>query len=175
MPAHRSFCVRLLTSWQAALALLTFNYVFALPALAATTTTNLAVSAVVIAVCAVDATPLAFGNYSATAPSPTDSTATVTATCTSGVSYTIALDAGTGSGATMTTRKMTSGANTLDYSIYTDSNHTTVWGDGTSSTTTQGATAGLSPDNYTAYGRLTAGQQTPTGAYTDTVTVTLTY
>lgn len=145
------------------------------PAQATTTTSTMLVSATVLSVCGVVASPLLFGNYSATDSSPTDATTSIVATCSSGVSYTLSLDAGTGSGATVATRVMTGLTGTLNYEIYKDSNHANLWGDGTASTTTQGGTAALLPQTYTVYGRIPAGQQAPAGAYTDSVTVTLTY
>lgn len=45
----------------------------------------------------------------------------------------------TGVGATVAVRKMTSGANTLDYYLYQDSGHTQVWGE-TSGTDTVSST-----------------------------------
>lgn len=146
-----------------------------LPALAVQTTGLLAVSATVLSVCGVSATPLAFGNYSATNASPTDATATVTALCTAGVSYTLAMDGGLGSGGTVNTRVLTNGLNTLNYTVYNNAGRTTIWGDGTNSTSTVSGTAGLLPQNYTAYGRIAAGQQSAAGVYLDAITVTLTY
>ena len=139
------------------------------------TTAPLVVSATVLSVCGVAATTLAFGNYTATNTSPADATATITAICTSGVAYTLALDAGTGTGATVAARILTFGGNKLNYTLYTTSGHSTVWGDGTLSTSTQGGTAALVPQTYTVYGRIAAAQQPAAGVYADTVTVTLTY
>jgi len=149
----------------------------ATPGQAATATTTFAVTATVLAGCAVTATDLIFGNYSSTAGSPTDATSTVIATCTNGIAYTIAADAGTGSGATVAARSMTGlvTGGTLNYLMYTNAGHTTLWGNGTLSTTTYGATSGLLPDTYTVYGRIPAGQHPAAGLYADLVTVTLSY
>jgi spore coat protein U-like protein len=146
-----------------------------LPVFAVQTTGLLAVSATVLSVCGVAATPLAFGNYSATNTSPTDATAVVTALCTAGVSYTLAMDGGLGSGGTVTSRVLTNGLNTLNYTVYSNAGRTTIWGDGTNSTSTVSGTAGLLPQTYTAYGRISAGQQSAAGVYLDAITVTLTY
>ena len=71
---------------------------------------------------------------------------------------------------------MTSGPNSLDYNLYTDSNRTTVWGDGLSSTATIAGTGSGINQTATIYGRITAGQTSaPAGSYADTVSVTLTY
>ncbi len=144
---------------------------------AATSPTTFSVTATVLSGCLVTATDLIFGNYSSVGATPTDTTSTVTATCTAGVSYTIAPDVGTGTGATEASRSMTGivTGGTLNYLLYTNSTHTTLWGDGTLSTATFGGTTVLAPQNYTVYGRIPALQHPGAGLYADLVTVTLTY
>lgn len=144
------------------------------PVLAATTTTTFAVSATVLTVCGVIATPLIFGNYNPSSSSDLDAVNTATVTCTIGTSYNIGLDAGTGSGATVTTRKMTSSSNLLNYSLYQDAARTTIWGT-TIGTNTISATAGLLPTVHNIYGRILKEQSVPSGLYSDTITVTITY
>lgn len=141
---------------------------------AATATTSFAVSAVVASGCAVTALPLAFGAYDAAGSSQLDATTSVTVLCTLGTAYNVGLNAGTGSGATVATRKLTNGANTLNYTLYGDSNHTTVWGN-TVGTNTVSGTYTLAQPAYTVYGRIASGQVVPAGTYTDTITVTITY
>src|SRR4051812_7037303 len=99
-------------------------------AAAATATTTFQVSATVAATCSVTATPLAFGIYTSTAVS--NSTSTVSVTCTNGTGYTVGLDAGLAGGA-VTTRKMTNGANSLNYALYSDAGHTANWGNSSGS------------------------------------------
>ena len=143
-------------------------------AAAATVTTTFQVDATVISSCSVSATNLGFGNYDSLAATPTDATSTVSVQCSLLTTYEIGLDAGVGSGATVTTRRMTLGADTLDYTLYQDSARTTVWGNTVSSDTVAGTGTGLS-DPYTVYGRIPAGQIVNTGNYTDTVTVTVNF
>ena len=141
---------------------------------AATVTTTFQVSATVLGSCAVSATSLAFGNYDQAAVTPLDATNTVTVNCTIGTVYNIGLGAGGGTGATVDIRKMSTGANTLDYTIYKETGRTTVWGN-TVSTNTISATALVTPTVHTAYGRVSTGQNVPAGTYTDTITVTVNY
>ena len=69
---------------------------------------------------------------------------------------------------------MSAGANTVNYSLYSDSGRTTVWGN-TIGTNTVAATGNGASQSYSVYGRVTA-QTTPAPAtYSDTVTVTVTY
>ena len=103
----------------------------------------------------------------------TDQTATLQIQCTNTTNYNIGLDAGTGTGATVAVRKMMSGGNAVNYSLYSDSGHTTVWGNTVGTDTVAAAASGAS--SFTIYGRIPA-QATPTpGTYTDTVTVTIMY
>jgi spore coat protein U-like protein len=146
------------------------------PASAGTTSSNLGVSATVTANCTVSTSALAFGSFDALAGAAVTGTGGVTVTCTNGTVWTAAADAGTGSGATMAVRKLTYSGNTLNYSIYTTNGYGTVWGDGTSSTATVGATGNGTAQSVTVYGRITAGQTgAPAGGYSDTVAVTITY
>ena len=151
--------------------------VLATPAagIAATATTTFQVTATVLSVCTVAATNLAFGNYDASSGTPNDASSTVTTTCSNTTAYTVALNAGTGSGATVALRKMTNGANTLNYSMYTTAGRTTVWGDGTLSTVTQAGTGNGAGQALTVFGRVPVGQYVTAGSYTDTVTATVTY
>jgi spore coat protein U-like protein len=141
---------------------------------AATTTTTFTVSATVTNNCTVSATNHAFGAYTPSAVPPTDATSTLTVNCTVGAGYNVGLDAGTGSGATVTTRKMTSGANTLNYSLYQDALRSTVWGNTVGTDTVAGIGTGLNV-GHTVYGRIPASQNVAAGSYSDTITVTVTF
>lgn len=150
---------------------------FAIPSIqtnAATATSTMAVSATVLTACLVTSTPLVFGVYD-TSGAAINVSSTVGVTCTGNSSYTIALGAGTGFGATFAARKMSFGEATLDYNIYTDAAHTTVWGNGTVGGSTVSGTGTLGLVTHTAYGSIPAGQSTDAGVYTDSVSVTLNY
>lgn len=143
-------------------------------AYAATATGSFGVSALVASGCAVTALPLAFGAYDPTSASATTGQTTVTVLCTVGTAYNVGLNAGGGSGATVATRKLTNGSDTLDYTLYSDSGRTTVWGN-TVGTNTVSGTYALAQAPLNVYGRITAGQSVPAGTYNDTITVTITY
>jgi spore coat protein U-like protein len=145
------------------------------PVRAATTTTPLVVTATVISTCVVVASPLAFGNYDPTSATATAGTTTVIVTCTAAVPYNVGLDAGTGTGATVTTREMT-GTNSalLDYGLFQDAGHSTVWGNTIGINTLHDTATGL-PITYTVYGLIPPQQSVGAGLYTDDVTVTITY
>ena len=141
---------------------------------AATATNVITVSATVLSACLVTATPLAFGLYD-TAGLAVNATSSVGVTCTGTTSYTIALGAGAGTGATFASRKMTDGTQMLNYSIYTNNSLTTVWGDGTAGSSVVSGTGTLGTVLHSVYGKIPAGQAVNAGVYSDAVTVTLTY
>lgn len=143
------------------------------PAQASTTvTTTFGVSASVQATCLISATPLAFGPYTGLAAS---TTSTVSVTCTNTTPYNVALSAGSATGATVSTRKMTGPASaTLAYSMTQDSAHMTNWGQ-TVSTDTVGGTGNGSAQALTVYGLVAPGQYVAPGSYSDTITASVIY
>jgi len=138
---------------------------------AQTATTSFTVTATVIAACVVAAANLAFGNYNPTSGTPTDGTTTVTVTCTPGTNYTVALNDGANFA---TTRRMAAGANFLGYELYKDTGRTQRWGSSGGEILTPGSPAGVTPSAFTVFGRVPSTQAVPTGAYLDTVGVTVT-
>ena len=103
-----------------------------------------------------------------------DNTSTLAVQCTNTTPYSIGLDAGKGNGASVNVRKMTSGASTVDYMLYSDAGRTSIWGNTIGTNTVAGTGNGAS-QSYPVYGRVPP-QTTPAAAsYSDTITVTVTY
>lgn len=151
--------------------------VVAQPALAQVATSSMTVNSTVTANCIVSTTAVAFGNVDVTAGTNVDGTGTFSVTCTNGTAWAAAANAGSGTGATLATRKMANGTNLLNYALYTDTARTTVWGDAaTTATAKVSGTGSGSAQSNTIYGRVASGQTSlPAGVYADTVTVTVTY
>jgi spore coat protein U-like protein len=147
---------------------------FASPSSATTVTTTFTAQITLAATCLINsASTLNFGTQGVLAAN-VPGTSTIAVQCTNTTPYNIGLDVGLGTGATVAVRKMTSGGATVNYSMYSDSGHTTVWGT-TIGTDTVAATGTGAAQNYTVYG-LVPPQSTPApGTYTDTITVTVTY
>ncbi|WDZ94331.1 spore coat U domain-containing protein [Herbaspirillum sp. WKF16] len=142
------------------------------PSHAATASASLTISASVVAACTVVGSAIAFGAYTQALVNQTGS---ITVLCTNGTSYNVGLDAGTGSGSTVTSRKMSAtGGGTLNYALYRDSGRTNNWGSTIGTDTQTGTGSGL-VQTLTVYGQIAAAQTPLAGAYSDTVTVTLTY
>lgn len=141
---------------------------------AQTVTDTFQVTATVPDECIISASDLAFGNYSVTVGATIDGTTNLSITCSGGTAYVVSLDAGTGSGASVATRKMTSGANTLDYSLYQDAARTQLWGQ-TGGTDTVGGTGSGSAESISVYGQIAAAQPAAVGSYADTITATVTF
>jgi spore coat protein U-like protein len=142
---------------------------------AATSTTTFPVTATVLSACSVTANPLSFGSYDPTAASNLDATTTLSVLCTVGTSFQVGLNQGAGSGATVTSRQMTGGSNTLAYALYQDTARTTNWGNTPGADTPPATTAPTTATSLTVFGRVPSGQNVPATTYNDTITVTVTY
>src|ERR1044072_1645061 len=142
---------------------------------AATATTTMTVQVSIVATCTINsASTLNFGNSIGVPSANVAQTSTIQVTCTNTTPYNVGLNAGTGTGATVATRKLTSGANTINYTLYSNSGRTRVWGN-TIGTDTVAATGNGAAQNYTVYGRIPPQTTPAPGTYTDTITVTVTY
>ena len=149
---------------------------------AGTSTATLSVSIVITASCTINPATLIFASTAGTSLITTavNGSSTVSVTCTSGSPYSIAMD--NGSNASGSQRRMSSGANFLNYNLYVDSAHTLPWSTATSSTTctTTGdcylGTGNGSAQTVNIYGVVpTTATAPPSGTYTDTVTMTITF
>jgi spore coat protein U domain-containing protein, fimbrial subunit CupE1/2/3/6 len=99
---------------------------------------------------------------------------TIVIQCTNTTPYNIGLDAGTGTGATVAVRKMKNGTASVNYSLYTDSGHNTVWGN-TIGTDAVGSTGTGANQSFVVYGQVPAQTTPAANAYADTITVTVSY
>lgn len=150
---------------------------------AATKTATFGVSATVAPNCLVSADDLAFGNYLGDPDSPVnvDSSSDISVRCSKNAAFTLALNAGTTSGATLAQRLLAgAGTETLQYNLYTTAGRNTIWGDGSDGTSTVGGTGtGMANTlTRTVYGRLpdnAFNQAAATGPYSDTIQVTVSY
>ena len=122
------------------------------------------------AVCVLNVQGVIFGSYDVFSITNLASTGNIDVICTPSSAYSITLNAGTGSYAS---RIMSSGANQLNYNLYTDATYTSVWGDGTGGSSVVNGNALTA--NHTVYGRIPARQNVPVGNYADTITVTITF
>jgi spore coat protein U-like protein len=143
-------------------------------AIAASTTMTFTGQVTIAATCTINsASSLNFGTQGVLAAN-VDQTSTIQVTCTNTTPFTIGLDAGTGPGATVAARKLTSGGSTVNYTLYADAGHTTVWGN-TVSSDAVAATGNGSAQSFTVYGRVPPQAAPAPGNYSDTITVTVTY
>jgi spore coat protein U-like protein len=143
-------------------------------AYASQTSTTFSVDVTIQAQCLINsASNLSFGTQGVLIAN-VDQTSTIVVQCTNTTTYDIGLDAGTGTGASVATRKLTNGATTINYSLYTNVGRSTVWGN-TVSTDTVSATGNGAAQSYTVYGRVPAQTTPAPNAYSDTITVTVTY
>lgn len=132
----------------------------------ATETSTFNVTAEVAASCQITTNPLAFGAFDPSVG--TTGSSALDVACTSGSTGTVTLSSAN-------TWTMVDGVNTLAYGLFTDAGHTTVWDGTTVGQTVTGA--GLStPTSFTVHGKIDAQPAAKvSAAYSDTVTVTVTY
>lgn len=150
-------------------------------AFAATSTTTFEVTATVADSCSVTATSLAFGSITPVDNANIDATSTVSVTCSNGTAYEIRLDDGVhSSDLTVATRRMSDGGllsaeDFLSYQLYSDAGRSVIWGE-TTLVNVVTATGNGSLQGNTVYGRIPLGQQSaPTGLYSDTINVTVSF
>lgn len=118
------------------------------------------------ATCTVSATNVAFGTYTGAL---VEITGTVTVHCTNGAAYDVGLSGG--DSGSVTARTMMNGTAPLNYALTSGSYAGTNWGN-TNPTWVTGTGTGAN-QVLTVYGELAAAQYVAPGAYTDTITVTV--
>lgn len=126
--------------------------------------------------CVISATNIDFGQVGLLAGA-INTTGVITTTCTKTTAYTLSMNAGTGAGASLPSRKLTrsGGADTITYALYRDAARTQVWGDGTAGSTTVTGTGTGVAQTATVYGTIPAQAAPKPGTYNDTITVTVTF
>jgi len=122
--------------------------------------------------CTVSSSGLNFGNYDVFSTLNNDVTGTIDVNCPSGTSYSLGLSSGSG---TFYSRTLTNGSHVLGYNLFIDSTRLTIWGDGSSGTSTVSGSGTGSTIGTPVYGRVPAGQNAYIGSYSDVVTITVTF
>jgi spore coat protein U-like protein len=163
------------TIWRcAALGCLGALLTLAPPAPASTTkTTTFQVSLVISNDCEISATALSFGTSGVLSANINQST-TLSVTCSNTTPYSVGLDAGSVSGSTVATRLLNNGAATVQFQLYSDAAHTTIWGNTIGTNTVSGTGTG-SAQSLTVYGVVPAQITPAANTYTSTVTASVTF
>jgi spore coat protein U-like protein len=129
------------------------------------------------AACTVATTGINFGSYDVFSSVPADSTGTVTVTCNT-PNQLAQLDLGpspNSGGFNPRRMKHVSAPDLLDYNIFTNASRSTIWGNGTSGTSSISSFLQKKnvPRVLTVYGRITAGQDVRVGSYSEILVVTV--
>lgn len=137
--------------------------------------------------CSAATTSVAFGAYNVFSATNDDSTGTVVVTCTktasdpSGtITVTYEIELGPGSSGNVSQRTMQSGANALNYNLYTNTARSQLWGNGVDapSVSNNFSLSNGTPSrnrSHTVYGRIPPLQDAAVGNYLDNVLVTIQY
>jgi spore coat protein U-like protein len=134
-------------------------------------TAQMAITATVTSTCAVSANALNFGNYSG---AQIDTTTVVTVTCTNSTAWYVNMNDGQQSGSGYVPQMVGPGGALLSYSKFRDTARTLYWGNTYNYDGVGGTGTGLAQP-LTAYARLFGGAYVRPGAYSDTISVTVTY
>ncbi|MBJ6761480.1 spore coat protein U domain-containing protein [Myxococcaceae bacterium JPH2] len=121
---------------------------------------------------------LSFGAYNPGSAVPLDTVGSVGYRCDLLQLSVVNISLSRGSSGSYAARQMQGpSSNTLSYNLYMDAAHLTVWGDGSSGTSRYGPVLPIlgADVSLPVYGRIPALQNVASGAYSDTVVVTMTF
>ena len=149
-----------------------------LAAHARSVTANLPVTATVQSACTASAESMALAPYTA-GGGPVTGSAAITVKCSSGLAFKVALGPGVTPGGSISQRLLSNGSQSLQYNLYTTSDLSRIWGDGTTGVTLSGmaSSEGLAT-NLTVFAEVpdsAVNRLAMPGIYRDLVTVTITY
>ncbi len=117
---------------------------------------------------------VSFGAYDVFTTLPNNNgIGSITIRCTGGGRANIVM-LSTGQSNSYASRVMKSGANLLNYNLYTSAARNVVWGDGTGGSSTMSAAANRST-TLNIFGRIPARQDAAVGTYTDSITATVNF
>jgi spore coat protein U domain-containing protein, fimbrial subunit CupE1/2/3/6 len=128
------------------------------------------------AACTISTTAVNFGTYNVFQGTPDDAVGQVTVRCTT-LSLFVRVDLDRGGAPSFDPRQMRQGSEILTYNLFRDAARTTIWGDGTGGTQDffQFIVPANQNINVSVYGRIPAGQDVSAGAYSNTVTATISF
>jgi spore coat protein U-like protein len=138
--------------------------------------TTFTVSLTIQADCSITANSLDFGT-TGLITAKLDQTTTMNVTCSQGTAYNVGLDGGSVSGSSVATRLLGgtgSPTPTVNFALYRDSARTQNWGQTVGSDTQSGTGSGAA-QTLTVYGRVPTQTAPMAGAYSSTITATVTF
>lgn len=148
----------------------------AAPVAAESTASNLGVTATILPQCAISLDPVAFGALNLPGEDGVDAAGSLSVNCTKGTRWSASADRGTGQGASLVSRRLSSDNGQITYGLYLDSGRSRIWGDGSGATATFGDVGSGASQAFPIYGRIAPGQgDAVPGDYSDLVVVTVTY
>jgi spore coat protein U-like protein len=133
--------------------------------------TSFQVTATVVKSCNVAASNLNFGTFGDLNTAVAGQTG-IDVQCSNGIGYSIGLNGGLSNASNPTQRHMMAGAKAITYGLYQDSHFATPW-DNASNVVAGTGTAVSQP--YSIYGLVPVQPTPPTGIYSDTIVVSVTY
>ncbi|WDD94930.1 spore coat U domain-containing protein [Burkholderia sp. FERM BP-3421] len=140
-----------------------------------TATGTFGVTLTIQANCTIAANPLAFGT-TGVLTTAINQTTTLSVTCSNATPYNVGLDGGSVLGSTVTNRVLAGSLllnlAVVNYQLYQDAGHTTIWGN-TQGTNTLGGTGSGSTQTLTVYGQVPAQTTPQNDTYQSTITASV--
>jgi spore coat protein U-like protein len=124
--------------------------------------------------CTITATPVAFGIYDVFSPTSLASTGSVRYQC-EWIVFNRTVYLSKGSASSNSPRQIVSGSDRLNYNLYLDAAHTQIWGDPSPYSYNANGLAFFPDVTLTVYGLIFAGQDVPTGNYSDFIVATINF
>lgn len=132
--------------------------------------------------CSVSADNLDFGNYRPFSNSHNNARANIYIDChhhfrskPENITTWVTIILSRGHSNSYANRELISNNNSLSYNIYTNSQRTQIWGDGTQNTSTVTTSVKTSQKVVRMYGRIPKSQSIPPGVYTDNIIAEIYY
>jgi spore coat protein U-like protein len=117
---------------------------------------------------------VSFGIYDVFSATPLNSTGSLNYQCT-WIVHQRTIYLSKGSAPNNNPRQMVSGANRLNYNLYLDAARTQIWGDPNPYAFSDTGWDFFPNVTLTIYGSIPAGQDVPTGTYTDAIVATVNF
>lgn len=125
--------------------------------------------------CAINSvTAVDFGAYNVFSSFNNNGVGSITIRCQGGGGSSFLVSLSSGQSNNYASRMMKSGANILNYNLYTSAARTVVWGDGTGGSSMMTANKN-STTTLSIYGQIPAGQDASIGAYSDNITTIINF
>lgn len=125
--------------------------------------------------CSINSTSMTFPPYDMFMSAPVNAQADLTVLCEQGLPFVVKISPGLNSSGDFSRRNMLAaeGVNNLFYNLYLDSGYARIWGDGTGFSEFYTGVGQARPELIRVFGRIPPSQNVRSGAYFDSVVISI--